>query len=51
MPGVTRCIYYLAEALVKMNLLPEALPYYDKLLKEFPKSDYRKKTEKQRWPS
>jgi outer membrane assembly lipoprotein YfiO len=38
--------YYLAEALVKMNLVPEAMPYYDKLLKEFPKSEYRKKTEK-----
>jgi outer membrane protein assembly factor BamD len=38
--------YYLAETLVKVNLLPEALPLYDKLLKEFPKSEYRKKAEK-----
>jgi outer membrane protein assembly factor BamD len=38
--------YYLAETLVKVNLQPEALPLYDKLLKEFPKSEYRKKAEK-----
>ena len=38
--------YYLAESLMKMNLVPEALPYYDKLLTEFPNSDYRKKVEK-----
>lgn len=38
--------FYLAETYVKMNLVPEALPLYDKLLKEFPKSDYRKKAEK-----
>ena len=38
--------YYLAESLVKMNLVPEAVPYFDKLLKEFPKSEYRKKAEK-----
>ena len=38
--------YYLAESLVKLNLVPEALPYFDKLLQEFPKSEYRKKAEK-----
>jgi outer membrane assembly lipoprotein YfiO len=38
--------YYLAESYVKLNLVPEGLPWFDKLLKEFPKSDYRKKTEK-----
>ena len=38
--------YYLAESYVKLNLVPEAIPIFDRLLKEFPKSDYRKKTEK-----
>ena len=38
--------FYLAESYVKLNLVPEGMPYFDKLLKEFPKSDYRKKTEK-----
>lgn len=38
--------YYLAEAYVKLNLLPEGLPYFDRLVTEFPNSDYRKKAEK-----
>jgi outer membrane protein assembly factor BamD len=38
--------YYLAESYVKLNVVPEALPLYDRLLKEFPKSEYRKKAEK-----
>ena len=38
--------YYLGDAYVKMNLVPEGLPYFDRLLKEFPKSEYSKKAEK-----
>ncbi len=39
--------FYLAETLTRMNLLAEALPMYDKLLKEFDnKSKYRAKAEK-----
>ncbi len=32
--------FYMAEALVKMNLQAAALPYYQKILDEFDKSDY-----------
>jgi len=32
--------YYLAESLVKSNLKAEAMPYFDRLLKEFDQSDY-----------
>ena len=32
--------FYLAESLVKMNLQAEALPYYERLVDEFEKSDY-----------
>jgi outer membrane protein assembly factor BamD len=32
--------FYLAESLVKMGRRAEAVPYYDRLLKEFEKSDY-----------
>ena len=38
--------FYLAESLVKLNSTAEALPYFDKILTEFPKSEYRKKAEK-----
>jgi outer membrane assembly lipoprotein YfiO len=39
--------YYYAETLTRMNLLAEAVPMYDKLLKEFDnKSKYRAKAEK-----
>ena len=38
--------YYLAETYVKLGSVPEAVPIFDRLLKEFPKSDYRKKAEK-----
>ena len=42
-PGFTRrdgAYYYLAEALMKVKLPAEALPYYDKLLAEFESSEY-----------
>jgi outer membrane protein assembly factor BamD len=42
-PGFTRrdaLYYYLAETYVKVSLQPEALPLLDKLVKEFPKSEY-----------
>jgi outer membrane protein assembly factor BamD len=32
--------FYLAEALVKQNRKPEALPYYQKLIEEFQQSEY-----------
>ena len=38
--------FYLAESWLKLGSTPEAVPYFDKLLKEFPKSEYRKKAEK-----
>jgi outer membrane protein assembly factor BamD len=42
-PGFTErdgAYYYLAESLVKVKLLAEALPYYDKLLAEFERSEF-----------
>ena len=38
--------YYMGETLRKINALPEALPMYDRILKEFEKSKYREKAEK-----
>ena len=38
--------FYLAESLLKLGATPEAVPMFDKVLKEFPKSEYRKKAEK-----
>ena len=32
--------YYLAESLLKTDKKAEALPYYDRLVKEFERSDY-----------
>lgn len=37
-----RVYYYLAEALVKMNQKAEALPYYERLVKEFENSEFVK---------
>jgi outer membrane protein assembly factor BamD (BamD/ComL family) len=34
--------FYLAEALIKLKREPEALVYYDRLVKEFQRSDYLK---------
>jgi outer membrane protein assembly factor BamD len=36
--------FYLAESLVKLKREPEALTYYDRLLKEFEQSDYLKES-------
>lgn len=38
--------YYLAETLFRMNALPEALPMYDRILKEFENSKFRERAEK-----
>src|SRR5258708_31894364 len=38
--------FYLAEALTKVKLEAEALPYYEKLLQEFEKSQYLQETQK-----
>jgi outer membrane protein assembly factor BamD (BamD/ComL family) len=38
--------YYMGETLRKMTALPEALPLYDRIVKEFPKSKYRERAEK-----
>jgi outer membrane protein assembly factor BamD len=38
--------YYLAEALIKVKLEAEALPYFEKLLQEFEKSQYIPETQK-----
>ena len=38
--------YYTGETFRRMNALPEALPYYDRILTEFEKSKYREKAEK-----
>ncbi len=32
--------YYLAESLLKTDKKPEAVPYYDRLVKEFDHRDY-----------
>jgi outer membrane protein assembly factor BamD len=45
-PGFTTrdgAYYYLAEALVKLRLNAEALPYYEKLIAEFEKSEFLEK--------
>jgi outer membrane assembly lipoprotein YfiO len=42
-PGFTSrdaAYFYLAESLLKMNMGAEALPYYDRLVKEFESSEY-----------
>ena len=38
--------FYLAEALVKVKLDAEALPYYERILKEFEQSEYLEETRK-----
>jgi outer membrane protein assembly factor BamD len=38
--------YYMGETLRKLTALPEALPMYDRILKEFEKSKYRERAEK-----
>jgi outer membrane protein assembly factor BamD len=38
--------FYLAESLIKVKLEAEALPYYEKLLEEFEKSQYLQETHK-----
>ena len=48
-PGYTRrdaLYYYLAESLVRENQAPAALPYYDRLLKEFTESEYHEEARK-----
>jgi tetratricopeptide (TPR) repeat protein len=37
--------YYLGDSLVKMGRRAEALPYFDRLVKEFDKSEYLAKAE------
>jgi outer membrane protein assembly factor BamD len=39
-------IFYTGETLMKMNALAEALPHYERLMKEFEKSKYRQRAEK-----
>ena len=41
-------IFYLGETLMKMNALAEALPQYERVIKEFEKSKYRPRAEKRR---
>jgi outer membrane protein assembly factor BamD len=41
-----RVYYYLAEALLKMNQKAEALPYYERLVKEFGHSEFVKEAQK-----
>jgi outer membrane protein assembly factor BamD len=38
--------YYLGESLIKLRLQPQALPYFERLLAEHPKSEYRDKAER-----
>ena len=38
--------YYLGESLVKLNRPAEALPYYERLIKEFERSDYLERAHK-----
>jgi len=48
-PGYTRrdaVYYYLGESLIKMKLEAEALPYFDKLVKEFERSEYLEEARK-----
>jgi outer membrane protein assembly factor BamD len=39
-PGRDAVYYFLAESLLKTNKQPEAVPYYDRLVKEFDRSEY-----------
>ena len=39
-PARDAVYYYLAESLLKTDKKAEALPYYDRLVKEFERSDY-----------
>jgi outer membrane protein assembly factor BamD len=48
-PGFTGrdgAYFYLAESLVRMNQTAEALPYYDRLVKEFDASEYLERAQK-----
>jgi outer membrane protein assembly factor BamD (BamD/ComL family) len=48
-PGYSRrdaLYYYLAESLARSDKKAEAIPYYERLLKEFEKSDYRDDAQK-----
>jgi outer membrane assembly lipoprotein YfiO len=38
--------FYLAESLIKVNMKTEALPYFDRLVKEFEKSEYLARAQK-----
>ena len=38
--------FYLGEALLKVNRPAEALPYYERIVKEFEKSDYLEEAQK-----
>jgi outer membrane protein assembly factor BamD len=38
--------FYLGEALIKVNMKAEALPYFDRLIKEFEKSEYLPRAQK-----
>jgi outer membrane protein assembly factor BamD len=38
--------FHLAESLMRMNMKAEAIPYYDRLIKEFEKSEYLLKAQK-----
>jgi outer membrane protein assembly factor BamD (BamD/ComL family) len=38
--------FHLAESLVRMNQNAEALPYYERLVKEFEKSEYLEQAQK-----
>jgi hypothetical protein len=38
--------YHLAESLYRTDKRPEALPYYERLLQEFEKSDYLELTQR-----
>jgi outer membrane protein assembly factor BamD len=49
-PGYTKrdaLYYYMGELLVRLERPQEALPYYDKVVAEFPKSEYVKKAREQ----
>ena len=38
--------FYIAETFLKTNALPEALPYYDRILKDMPASEYKERAER-----
>src|SRR5205085_11676580 len=40
--------FYLAESLIKIGRKPEALPYFERLVAEFEKSEYLEKARKDR---